>query len=45
LAAGGDRGVVGTAVAARTFAGTFHELNLGAVSETLHRIWEIIDRF
>jgi hypothetical protein len=42
-------GYVGTAqdVAVQMIAGEPGEMkpNLGAVSETLHRIWEIIDRF
>jgi hypothetical protein len=37
--------VVGTAVAARTFAGTLGDLQLENVSDLIQRIWEIIDRF
>jgi hypothetical protein len=37
--------VVGTAVAARTFAGTMSGLNVDAIGDALRRIWEIVDRF
>lgn len=37
--------LVGTAVAARTFAGTMDELPLADISEVLDDIWRIIDRF
>ncbi len=37
--------VVGTAVAARTFAGTMDGLQLDNISDLIRRIWDIIDRF
>lgn len=37
--------VVGTAVAARTFAGTMNDLQLEDISDLIRRLWDIIDRF
>jgi hypothetical protein len=37
--------IVGTAVAARTFAGTLDDLQLENVIDLIQRIWDIIDRF
>jgi hypothetical protein len=37
--------VVGTAVAARTFAGTLDDLQLENVIDLLQELWRIIDRF
>jgi hypothetical protein len=37
--------IVGTAVAARTFAGTLDDLQLENMIDVIRRIWDIIDRF
>ena len=37
--------VVGTAVAARTFAGTLGDLQLDNIIDLMRRFWEVIDRF